>query len=593
MSKFGRLLLFLVLAKLCFGQMKDTSPRNANNGTSLPSTCSVGSMFFKSDATAGQNLYGCTATNAWTLQAGNGGGGGTALITAVSTVGGPPATATIVHSFGLVNKFGFTATCYDTTKMIGLQDIIPIDGNSTTITTASPASLTCVLLSSSATGGGGGGGVITSVFGRIGTVVAETGDYSFSQLSGFLAAGQLPALTGDITSSSGSAATTLVASGVSAGTCGTATQSCSLIVDLKGRITVMSNTLITSAFSSLTGTLAGAQLPTLTGDVTNTAAAVTVTGIRGRPVLSGTPANSQVYCWVTANNEWELCNQTGTGSNATTIQSRNVAATAPADTEVLCWSASGNTWQPCTAASGGGASSISGLTDLNVTRTTSTNLNVAAGTVQVNGVATNILLGTVGVSAGTGTVRIAIDTSVNPPIGRVIYSSGITATCSGMGGCTTPVVGSTFGDDDIQIRSWTVTAGTFDVGTGTDLRGISSRSRTVAGTGITSTFSGGTQTLAVNTTALPIFTLLPGTGTALASATTITPTNRGHHVTGTTPVATITATGMIDGELLYVMPDGAFTTTTLGNIAITSTAVVGKLLVFHWDATAVKWYPSY
>lgn len=45
-------------------------------GTSLPATCSVGDMYFKSDASAGVNLYGCTSTNTWTLQGDGGGGGG-------------------------------------------------------------------------------------------------------------------------------------------------------------------------------------------------------------------------------------------------------------------------------------------------------------------------------------------------------------------------------------------------------------------------------------------------------------------------------------------------------------------------------------
>jgi hypothetical protein len=37
-------------------------------GTVLPGTCSLGQMFFKSDATAGQNIYGCVAANMWTHQ---------------------------------------------------------------------------------------------------------------------------------------------------------------------------------------------------------------------------------------------------------------------------------------------------------------------------------------------------------------------------------------------------------------------------------------------------------------------------------------------------------------------------------------------
>lgn len=42
-------------------------------GTSLPATCTVGTdLYFKTDAIAGQNLYGCTATDTWTLQSSGG-----------------------------------------------------------------------------------------------------------------------------------------------------------------------------------------------------------------------------------------------------------------------------------------------------------------------------------------------------------------------------------------------------------------------------------------------------------------------------------------------------------------------------------------
>lgn len=45
-------------------------------GTSLPATCTVGEQFFKTDATAGRNVYGCSSTNTWTLQGDGTGAGG-------------------------------------------------------------------------------------------------------------------------------------------------------------------------------------------------------------------------------------------------------------------------------------------------------------------------------------------------------------------------------------------------------------------------------------------------------------------------------------------------------------------------------------
>lgn len=47
------------------------------NGTAVPGTCSIGMIYFDNDATAGVNLYGCTASNTWTLL---GDGGGAAAV---------------------------------------------------------------------------------------------------------------------------------------------------------------------------------------------------------------------------------------------------------------------------------------------------------------------------------------------------------------------------------------------------------------------------------------------------------------------------------------------------------------------------------
>lgn len=50
--------------------------RPMKSGTTLPSTCSVGEMFFLANAAAGANLYGCATANAWTLESSSSGGGG-------------------------------------------------------------------------------------------------------------------------------------------------------------------------------------------------------------------------------------------------------------------------------------------------------------------------------------------------------------------------------------------------------------------------------------------------------------------------------------------------------------------------------------
>jgi hypothetical protein len=49
------------------------STRSFKSGSTLPTNCAVGDQFFKTDAAAGQNFYGCTEANTWTLQSGGAG----------------------------------------------------------------------------------------------------------------------------------------------------------------------------------------------------------------------------------------------------------------------------------------------------------------------------------------------------------------------------------------------------------------------------------------------------------------------------------------------------------------------------------------
>ena len=61
------------------------------------------------------------------------------------------------------------------------------------------------------------------------------------------------------------------------------------------------------------------------------------------------------------------------------------------------------------------------------------------------------------------------------------------------------------------------------------------------------------------------------------------------------PIVTITAPAPLTsgGGQIVLIPTGIFTTTTAGNIALISTAVVGKALIMTYDSATAKWYPSY
>jgi hypothetical protein len=79
----------------------------------------------------------------------------------------------------------------------------------------------------------------------------------------------------------------------------------------------------------------------------------------------------------------------------------------------------------------------------------------------------------------------------------------------------------------------------------------------------------------------------------ITAAATITPTAQIAHVTGATPITTITIPSTGFNGVFVMIPDSAFTTNTGGNIALASTAVVGRAMIMTYDSNAALWYPSY
>ena len=82
---------------------------------------------------------------------------------------------------------------------------------------------------------------------------------------------------------------------------------------------------------------------------------------------------------------------------------------------------------------------------------------------------------------------------------------------------------------------------------------------------------------------------------SVAAASTISVPAPVFHVTGTVGggiSVILTPTNMVSGSFCTI-PDAAWTTNTFGNIAIASTAVVGRQLCFTRDAGTGKLYPSY
>ncbi len=131
MKKLLTVSLLLVTLVPLFGQGIYLGPaRKMRSGTAPPANCNIGDIFFDTDATAGQNFYGCTALNTWTAQ----GGGGTVVASGT--------TGQVVVFTGSATAGGSTSL----TATNGLQV------NSTLGSEQAPA-----LTSGNWTGGGSGG----------------------------------------------------------------------------------------------------------------------------------------------------------------------------------------------------------------------------------------------------------------------------------------------------------------------------------------------------------------------------------------------------------------------------------------------------
>src|SRR3990167_1782389 len=78
-----------------------------------PATCNTGSLWFDTNATAGSNLFGCTAPNTWTLL---GGSSGTGDAAATITTDASGATVTFTANSNTVNLFNATMVATNVTS---------------------------------------------------------------------------------------------------------------------------------------------------------------------------------------------------------------------------------------------------------------------------------------------------------------------------------------------------------------------------------------------------------------------------------------------------------------------------------------------
>src|SRR5215831_18027685 len=265
--------------------------RPSKTGTTLPAACAIGETFLKTDAAAGKNLFVCTAANVWTVQ-------GVELPDPTGK-----ANQVLINngtSFSWAGLSGDVSGAPGAVIVTGLNgrklgSLVPLDGQFLKwngITNQwEPATLAAAF----------------SVFGRSGAVSAQTGDYSFPQISGTVGVSQLPSAGGDLSGTLTGATVTRIQNRPVGSTVPAAGQALvwdgsqwapqlvgGTVSTVFGRVGVVTAQTGDYTFSQIGGTVGDAQLPSAGGDLSGTLASATVAKLQGRSVASTTPSTGHV-----------------------------------------------------------------------------------------------------------------------------------------------------------------------------------------------------------------------------------------------------------------------------------------------------------
>ncbi len=388
---------------------------------------------------SGQVLQWNAAANQWQPAAAQAGNSAYAFATQV-TVTIPGA----VHQFGTAN---LVVDCYDnsTPPQRVEPDKIQISPSSYNVTINFSTAQTgyCVVNGAGTASVGGGSGTVSSVFGRSGTVLAQAGDYNFGQVSGSVAASQLPSASGDLGGTLTAATVTGIQnravastapangqalvwnSGNSAWQPGTVSGS-GAVSSVFGRSGAVAAQAGDYNFGQISGTIGSSQFPAAGGDLSGNLTAATVTGLQSRAVANTAPANGQALVWNSGVSAWQPATISGSGAVSSVfgrsgsvtaqtgdygfgqitgtlassqmpgaggdlggtltaatvkaIQGQPVSSLYPSNGQALVWNSSAGAWQAANVSgSGGGASMANQLGDLAAVRTSATVLSIGTG----------------------------------------------------------------------------------------------------------------------------------------------------------------------------------------------------------------------
>ncbi|HMC61863.1 MAG TPA: hypothetical protein VKJ01_21900 [Candidatus Solibacter sp.] len=245
-----------------------TSTKPSKTGTTLPTACSVGETFLKTDAAAGKNLYACTQANTWTVQG----------------VPDPTGNADKVLSNDGATT-GWRAMGGDVGGRPDALTVVNVQGRA--VSSAAPLNGQALVWNSVAAQWqpqNSGAAAITGVFGRTGAVTAQTGDYTFGQIGGSVTDSQ-------------------VSAGINANKIGSGTVGNAALGYLA--------TVTSDVQTQLNGKAPGVHSHTAAGDVIGDLGSTSVTALRNRAVAATAPANGQVLVWNAAASQWQPQNVSG------------------------------------------------------------------------------------------------------------------------------------------------------------------------------------------------------------------------------------------------------------------------------------------
>jgi hypothetical protein len=482
-----------------------SSTKPSKTGTTLPTTCSVGETFLKTDAAAGNNLYACTQANTWTVQG----------------VPDPTGNADkVLSSDGAAT--GWRTMGGDVSGRPDALTVVRVQGRP--VSSAAPLNGQAMVWNSVASQWqpqNSGAAAITSIFGRTGVVTAQTGDYTFGQIGGSVT---------DLQVSTG-----INANKIGSGTVGNAAL---------GYLAAVTSDVQTQ----LNGKAPGVHSHTAAGDVTGDLGSTLVTALRNRTVAATAPVNGQALVWNAGVSQWQPQNVSGTAvggaysssftSQTTVIVPGSAHQLGTANVLVGCYDPSTPAMriQPntvsvhpgtfdvtvtfvvaqsgrCVVSSGGGSSGSGGgasmgaqLGDFNVTSASATVLTIGPNCSTAtpcnmrwgNRVYTFVSAATVTLTAGTGVAYIYVDAN-----GALTVGHNLTLGCSSS--CTAAPGTAAFPVNSIPMYTWTATGGIWDTTGGLDKRAWLSGKILSAGTGIVTVDTGSNTNISVDAAAVPTY----------------------------------------------------------------------------------------